>query len=200
VVKKYFAGVAIIVVVVVIVITLGSLFISPHTTDTPTNVPPPVVTSESTPTTESPATPTISTGLTVNSDDIDNGQIGGYESALHYWFEDYEIDMLAKMVYGEARGCAAEEQELVVWTVLNRVDDGYWGDTIDEVLTYRGAFAGYHEGNPIWDDIYAVCKDAVVEWAHFGTAPTYPPYATTTHYLYFEGDGRHNWFRDEWKK
>ncbi len=119
-------------------------------------------------------------------------------------YSEQDIDMLAKMVWGEARGCAPEEQALCVWTVINRLEDGRFGDTLQEVLTAPHQFAGYKAKYPITDEIRAVVEDALAAWESGETAPTLPPYAKTSGYLYFTGargdDGQlHNFFEEEYR-
>lgn len=115
-------------------------------------------------------------------------------------YTEREIEMLAKMVWGEARGCAPEEQRLVIWTALQRADDGRFGSTIESVLTAKNQFAGYREKNPVDPDIYALCAAEATEWAGGTEPPTMEPYAPSTPYLFFDGDGRHNWFREGWER
>jgi len=114
-------------------------------------------------------------------------------------YTDYDIEMLAKTVWGEARGCAPDEQWLVVWTVLQRVDADNWGGTILSVVTAPHQFQGYREGNPVDEDIYALCAAELGKWAVGEAAPTHEVYAPTVPYFFFEGSGRHNWFRAEWR-
>ncbi len=112
-----------------------------------------------------------------------------------------DVTMLARMVWGEARGCAPEEQRLVVWTVLQRVDAGgvfAQYDTIEAAVTAPGQFVGYDENHPVDSDIYNLCLDVLSEWQSGAEPPTHEIYAPTTPYYFFDGDGRHNWFREEW--
>jgi len=111
-----------------------------------------------------------------------------------------ELDMLAKTVWGEARGCSPDEQRLVVWTVFQRVDDGEWGDTIEDVITNPGQFTGYDEQNPIDPDIYTLCSEEAKKWRQGEPAPLFAPYATIRPYLYFDGDGTSNWFRKDYQR
>jgi hypothetical protein len=115
-------------------------------------------------------------------------------------YTEHEIVMLAQMVWGEARGCTADEQRLVVWTAFQRVDADGFGGTVEAVLTAYGAFAGYRDSNPVDDDIRALCAEEAAKWARGEEPPTMEPYAPTKPYHYFDGDGRHNWFREGWKK
>lgn len=112
-----------------------------------------------------------------------------------------DVTMLAKMVWGEARGCAPEEQRLVVWTVLQRVDAGgvfAQYDTIEAAVTAPGQFVGYNENHPVDPDIYNLCLEVLSDWQSGAEPPTHEIYAPTAPYYFFDGDGRHNWFREEW--
>lgn len=123
------------------------------------------------------------------------------ENQRHYEYTSAEADMLAKLVYREAGICSEDEQRLIVWTVFQRVDstdhDFRNMNTISDVVTAPHQFA-YDETAPIKDDIRRLCEAELEKWATGGTPPTVEPYAPTLPYLYFEGDGHHNWFRAEW--
>jgi hypothetical protein len=109
-----------------------------------------------------------------------------------------ELSMLAKTVWGEARGCSVDEQTLVLWTVFNRVDSGMFGHTLEAVITAPGQFQGYDPDHPVDDWIYKLCAIEYDLWKGGGVAPVIKPYAMDGDYLFFEGDGAHNWFRSEW--
>jgi hypothetical protein len=108
-------------------------------------------------------------------------------------YTDAEIDMLARTVWAEARGCAPEEQVLVVWTVLQRADADAFPGTIEEVLLREGQFL-YDEDFPLRGDIRELCLSEAGKWAAGEPAPTHPIYAPTAPYFYFNGDGKHNYF------
>lgn len=110
-----------------------------------------------------------------------------------------EVEMLAKTVWGEARGCTKDEQRLVVWTVLQRVDNDYWACTINEVLTEDRQFVGYCDTNPIDEEIYELCYEELLKWHNNEEPPTHEVFASSTPYYFFTGDGKHNWFSEEWK-
>lgn len=107
---------------------------------------------------------------------------------------------LAKMLYGEARGCSTTEQAAVVWCVLNRVDDesGLWPDDIVGVVTQESQFHGYSPDHPILPELLAVAEDVLARWemedACLGSVGRVLP----EEYTYFTGDGWHNYFRTEW--
>lgn len=118
-----------------------------------------------------------------------------------YKYTDAEADMLARVVFLEAGGCAEEEQRLVVWTVFQRVDSTDWDfrnmNTITDVVTAPYQFA-YYETAPIKDEIRRMCEEELEKWAKGGSPPVVEPYAPSLPYFFYEGDGRHNWFRAGW--
>lgn len=81
-----------------------------------------------------------------------------------YTVTNAEINMIAKTVWGEARGCSKLQQSGVVWCILNRVDNGYWGDTVAEVVKAPGQFHGYSSDFPVDDDIKLLVQDVVARW------------------------------------
>ena len=128
----------------------------------------------------------------------ESGLLTTYEEAPR--FTEHEIEILAKMVWGEARGTSPDEQRLVVWTVFQRVDHPtQYGGTIEAVVTARNQFVGYRARNPICPVIYALCLEEAEKWARGEEPPTIELYAPTLPYLYFDGDGKNNWFRATWR-
>ena len=124
----------------------------------------------------------------------------GYPAYIEPPWTGADIEMIAKMVCGEARGCTPDEQRLVVWTVLQRIDrpDEY-GDTIKGVITAPRQFIGYHAGNPVDPDIAELVAGELMAWWRGFPPPTLEPYAPNAPYYYFDGDGRNNWFREAWR-
>jgi hypothetical protein len=117
----------------------------------------------------------------------------------HYDFTEDDIDMIVRTVWGEARGCTPDEWRLVVWTILQRVDDPRWPNTIAGVVTQHRQFIGYRSSFPVQDDIRAVVLEELTDWTHGAPPPVIYPFATSAPYFFFDGDGRHNWFREEWR-
>ena len=107
-----------------------------------------------------------------------------------------EITLVCQTVYGEARGCSKEEQQLVVWCICNRAD--YFGTSVEQVVTADRQFHGYDPENPVTEEIFENVTEVLEAWSRNEEALVYEPYATTTEYRYFSGDGRHNWYREEW--
>lgn len=138
------------------------------------------------------ATPGVAEALPYNGATVES-------SEPRFTYDD--AILIAKTVWGEALICAPEEQRLVVWTILQRVDAGgvfKTHDTIKAVITAPGQFIGYKESNPLDPDIYSLCVEVLTDWQNGAEPLTHEIYAPTAPYYYFEGDGRHNWFREEW--
>ncbi|WP_058300424.1 cell wall hydrolase [Gorillibacterium timonense] len=57
-----------------------------------------------------------------------------------------ELDILARIIYAEARGESYEGQVAVGAVVINRVKSPHFPDTIREVVFQRGAFTAVHDG------------------------------------------------------
>ena len=111
-------------------------------------------------------------------------------------YSSYEISLVAKTVWGEARGCSRDEQKLVVWCICNRADARK--QSVEEVVTATNQFVGYDHDHPVESEIVEVVEEVLQAWACNEEALILPPYATTSNYQYFSGDGKHNWFREEY--
>ena len=130
----------------------------------------------------------------VNFDEAEPEPINPNEPVAKYTSE--EVTLVCQTVYGEARGCSKEEQQLVVWCICNRVD--YYGTSVEQVVTADRQFQGYDPEHPVTEEIFENVTEVLEAWSRNEEALVYEPYATTTEYRYFYGDGRHNWYREEW--
>lgn len=113
-----------------------------------------------------------------------------------------EVEMLAKTIWGEARGVkSTTEKAAVAWCILNRVDSkGYaCGGDIEFVLTFPGQFVGYNEDNPVTDECKEIAADVLTRWALEKAGVEDAERVLPKQYIYFTGDGKHNYFTDEWK-
>lgn len=109
-----------------------------------------------------------------------------------------EIETLAKIVYQEARGIRENSHKAaVVWCILNRVDDGYWGDTIVEVATYPNAFAWVPD-TPVKEELVDLVVDVIARWNYEKEGLSNVGRTLPKDYLYFTGDGSYNHFTREW--
>lgn len=112
-------------------------------------------------------------------------------------FTEEDIQVCAQVLYGEAKDCSQEEQMLVIWCICNRVDDPRFPNTVTGVATQPGQFHGYSSSNPVLPRLYEVAQKVLELWNLDAEALVHLPYATSSDYLYFNGDGYHNWFRKE---
>lgn len=107
-----------------------------------------------------------------------------------------EAEALAKLVYGEAIGCSTTEQAAVVWCVLNRVDAGY-GDLM--TVATSGLFVGYRPENPVEPAVLDLCADVMQRWSDEKTLGESAGRVLPVDYLWFHGDGMHNYFRNAYR-
>lgn len=110
--------------------------------------------------------------------------------------------MMAKTMYGEGRGLASvTEQASVGWTILNRCDAGY--GTIEAIITAEKQFA-YSPNFPTVDDygrdLFALAEDIIARWEREHAGETDVGRVLPKEYLWFRGDGKHNHFRDAYKR
>ena len=78
-----------------------------------------------------------------------------------------ELDILAKVIYSEARGESYEGQVAVGAVVMNRIQSGKFGDNIKDVVFQKGAFTAVADGqyNLMPDSTaYLAAQDAVRGW------------------------------------
>lgn len=114
------------------------------------------------------------------------------ESIKHYTDDDAVI--LAKLLYKECRGVPSRtEQAAVVWTVLNRIADDEFPDTIAEILTQPSQFA-YSANSPVWDDLLELSYDVLERWNDELNGATDVGRVLPQEYEYFYGDDVHNHF------
>ena len=111
------------------------------------------------------------------------------------YFTDADVIAVAQMLWGEARGCALDNQQKAVWCVLNRVDDSRFPDTIQGVLSQPSQFYGYSPDFPVWDELKEVARDVLTRWSMEKQGVTVERELPNT-YLWFTGDGVQNYFRD----
>lgn len=75
-----------------------------------------------------------------------------------YWLSEEEIELIALVTMGEAEGEPELGQRLVIDTILNRVDDPHFPDTVTEVVYQANQFS------PMWNGRIERCyvKDELV--------------------------------------
>lgn len=116
--------------------------------------------------------------------------------------DETEVELLARMLWGEARGIPSDmEKAACVWCVLNRVDDesGIWPDTVEGVLTQKNQFAGYSSDYPATDELKALAADVLTRWHREKTEGGDVGRVLPADYFFFTGDGKNNHFRAEYR-
>lgn len=109
------------------------------------------------------------------------------------------IILLAKMLWGEARGCSTTEQAACVWVALNRVSDPRWPDTLREVLLQPEQFRGLREDNPATEELMALAEDVLSRRARELAGETAVGRVIPEDYFFWAGDGKRNRFRKEYE-
>lgn len=122
-------------------------------------------------------------------------------SAPEFIPDPADVEMLAKLIWGEARGVRSTAQKAaVVWCVLNRVDaSGYaCGGSIEHVVTFPGQFVGYNESFPATEEFKAIAADVLKRWNAEKEGAENVGRVLPSEYLFFTGDGKVNTFTTEW--
>ena len=119
------------------------------------------------------------------------------EPEYEMYFTEDDVVAVAKMLWGEATGCALDNQQKAVWCVLNRVDDERFPDTILGVLSQPSQFHGYSPDFPVWDELKEVALDVLTRWSLEKQGVTVER-ELPSEYVFFTGDGVQNHFREEY--
>lgn len=115
-------------------------------------------------------------------------------------YSEADVDMLARLIYTEARGVKSKtEQAAVVWCVLNRLDNPNRPQkTIAEVVCAPYQF-DYRPWVPVTDEFKALAVDVLERWEAEKEGEIEVGRVLPLEYQYFEGWGGRNWFCAEWK-
>lgn len=93
-----------------------------------------------------------------------------------YSLNQSELDILARVIYSEARGESYEGQVAVGAVVMNRIQSGQFPNNIYDVVFQSGAFTAVSDGQ-YWltpdATAYAAAQDAVRGWDPTGNALYY---------------------------
>ena len=119
------------------------------------------------------------------------------EEPIYYvmYFTEDDVAEVAKMLWGEARGCTRDNQIKCAWVVCNRVDDARFPDTIQGVLEQPHQFHGYDPTYPVTDELYSIAFDVLTRWSYEKQGIPVRRELPNT-YLWFTGNGRENIFRE----
>ena len=110
-----------------------------------------------------------------------------------------EIEMLAKLVYREARGIkSVPHKAAVIWCVLNRVDNGNYGNSIREVITAKHQFAWVPK-TPVKEEFYNLAEDVIIRWFLEKEGLDNVGRVLPNDYLFFAGRNGENYFRKSYR-
>jgi len=115
-------------------------------------------------------------------------------------YTEADVDMLARLIYTEARGVESRtEQAAVVWCVLNRLDNPErLENSIAEVVTAPFQF-DYRPWVPATDEFRELAVDVLERWQAEKQSEVEVGRILPAEYQFFEGDGQRNHFTAEWK-
>ena len=119
------------------------------------------------------------------------------EAPVYYemYFTEEDVAEVAKMLWGEARGCTRNNQIKCAWVVCNRVDDERFPNTIHGVLSQPSQFHGYDPTYPVTDELYSIAFDVLTRWSYEKQGIPVRRELPNT-YLWFTGNGQENIFRE----
>lgn len=112
---------------------------------------------------------------------------------VFYYTEDDAVD-IAKVLFKECGGVqSTTEQACVAWCILNRVDMS--NDSIYNIIRAPNQFA-FDECTEIREDLYLLSGDVLKRWNDEKNGIKNTGRVLPKEYIYFHGDGVHNYFRD----
>lgn len=103
---------------------------------------------------------------------------------------------MAGVMYAEARGLDAREQSMICWCILNRLDSGRFGATLNAVIWSKSQFA--HSTRTVSDrgtDLIALAQDVLSRWYREKNGETNVGRTLPPGYCFYYGNGKHNFFR-----
>ncbi|MCM1296806.1 MAG: cell wall hydrolase [Muribaculaceae bacterium] len=112
-------------------------------------------------------------------------------------YGDTEAETMAKMLWGECRGCSRLQQAAAAWCALNRVDDPRWPNDVISVITQPCQFYGYDQGNPVTQELLDVANDVLARWELEKAGQYDSGRVLPKDYVFFTGDGVLNHFRTD---
>ena len=122
------------------------------------------------------------------------------QARLYPCFTEDEVVMLAKTIYGEAGSVKSlTEQACVAWTVCNHVDEPTLRvSSIKEALLKPNRFY-YRSWFPATQELLWLARDVLERWNMEKLGYAGPGRVLPSDYLYYSGDGKHNYFRNAYR-
>ncbi len=94
-----------------------------------------------------------------------------------------DVEIMAKVIHGEAGICSDLQKSAVAWCVLNRVDWFEYPNTIAEVIKQPHQFKGYSPDKKPTEDDYRIAWDVIFRWMNDLEGRTLP-----REFLFFHAD------------
>ena len=99
-----------------------------------------------------------------------------------------EVELLARLIHGEARGEPYEGQVAVGAVVLNRVKHASFPNSISGVIYQSGAFSCLYDGQfdqPVAESAYRAARDALNGWdPSYGAIYYFNPVTATSKWIW----------------
>ena len=108
-----------------------------------------------------------------------------------FWGEYNWGEHMSPENYGQASA--------VGWDILNMLDAGGYGQTIEEVVSYPNRFAGYSPNNPVSAENYALAMEILARHELEKIAVADVGRTLPRDFLWFTGDGYVNTFRNAYE-
>ena len=121
------------------------------------------------------------------------------QARLYPRYTEEEVVMLAKLMWGEARGIESKtEVACVGWAVCNRVDDQPEPVTVRYVITVPNRFC-YSESFPVREDLLWLARDVLERWTMESLGCPCAGRVLPSDYRWFVGRDGRNRFRNAYK-
>jgi len=118
------------------------------------------------------------------------------EQEVTYSPNSAEVEIIAKMLWGEARGIGSDMQiAACAWVAVNRVEAGGYSQTIEDVITAEDQFVGYSADNPITGYLKWLAADVLTRWHNEINGQADVGRVIPSDYLWFSAVGGVNKFR-----
>lgn len=132
----------------------------------------------------------------------DNITKGNYEPEYIQYYTPTDTLMLAKVAFCEARGITSKtEIACVMWTILNRYDDGY-ANSISAVILAPNQFAYRNSAPTVSDygiDLKELAEDVLSRWNREKNGETDVGRVLPKDYRWYSGNGHSNFFRNAYR-
>lgn len=110
---------------------------------------------------------------------------------------DKEIEMLAQVVYKEARGIVGTHHKAaVIWCVLNRLDSGIYGNSLYDIIVQPNAFA-WSPNTRIEEEFVELATDVMTRWLFEHEGYVEVGRVLPKEYIYFHGADGVNKFKKQ---